>query len=694
MSEALIQLIFSAVAAAFLVIVTEVVVGHFRPTVRRGLPSTLVGLGLLAAGGVLTVAGPRNLPFSWLENPLTRVFIRETVCLFGGALFLVCGVIWQIAGGAGRRHMLRLGQELRQTNFDLASAQEVLASVVRSSVSGVMMLDAIRDHAGVVVDFVCQFINEEAEQLLGRRASDLLGKPLLEQVPCLKEQGLLYEAVTVLDSRRTFRDERSCQHDGREMWYQIAVVKHGDGVIATFTDVSRRKRTEKKLQHAAKYDGLTDLASRSLLVDRLTQAITRRRRLPEYKFAVLFLDFDRFKIVNDSLGHKVGDQLLISVADRLRANLREIDTPALIGGEHVPARLGGDEFVVLLDGIPDARAALVVAERLQDMLAEPHILEGHEVISTASIGIVVIDGNYEQPEDILRDADTAMYQAKSAGKARSVIFDEKMHREVLERLTLEKELRQATEEEAFKLNYQPIVNLETAALRGFEALIRWPHPKRGIVPPDQFITLAEELGLIVPIGGWVMREAARQLRCWQERRPGYPLSMTVNLSKKQLSDPDLTASVAELIEQIEIEPKYLVLEITESTIMDNIDELTPVLAGLHEVGVRLAMDDFGTGHSSLSFLHRVPMDFLKIDRSFINRTGEGRKYEAIIETIVRLAHNLDMEVVAEGVETEDQTALLQSLKCNYGQGYLFSKPLEAQDAEKLVGSDYRFAVAA
>ena len=269
-----------------------------------------------------------------------------------------------------------------------------------------------------------------------------------------------------------------------------------------------------------------------------------------------------------------------------------------------------------------------------------------------------------------------------------------MHSEVLERLNLEKELRAATEQQAFVLHYQPIVSLETSALKGFEALIRWPHPQRGMVPPLAFIGLAEELGLILPIGEWVLREAAGQLRRWQEHRSGQALSMTVNLSKKQLAHPGLVAAVAETVEQAGIEPGLLVLEITESTIMDNLDELTPVLSSLRDIGVLLAMDDFGTGHSSLSFLHRVPMNLLKIDRSFINMSGEGRRFDAIIETIVRLAHNLDMDVVAEGIETPDQMVLLQSLSCNYAQGYLFSKPLEASDAGKLTQPDYRFTRAA
>jgi len=428
-----------------------------------------------------------------------------------------------------------------------------------------------------------------------------------------------------------------------------------------------------------------------LLTGRLQQAINRAKRVPGYQFAILFLDFDRFKIINDSLGHEVGDQLLISIAERLRENLRDIDTPIRLGEDHLPARLGGDEFVILLDGITGPRDAVVVAERIQAALTKPHILDGHEVISTASIGIVTSDGNYDNPDDLLRDADTAMYQAKNSGKARHVVFDETMHNAVMERLTLEKELRAAAEQLDFTLAFQPIVAMESARLVGFEALIRWPHSERGIVLPGNFIALAEELGLIVPIGLWVLREACEQLKRWQEHFHG-PLFMSVNLSRLQLIDPGLVRNVQGILAGTGIPPDSLVLEITESTIIDNMDSLQAVLSKLRDEGVRLAMDDFGTGHSSLSFLHRTPMDTLKIDRSFVSSPGNPRDYGAIINTVIQLAHNLNMEVVAEGIETVEQLALLQTLDCDYGQGFLFSKAVDAEHAWKYIEKDFRFQV--
>ncbi|MHC4775049.1 MAG: putative bifunctional diguanylate cyclase/phosphodiesterase [Planctomycetota bacterium] len=696
MSQELIAIFCAIAVVAIVVTLIETVTGSFHPG-SRGVTSILIGFGLLFVGAAVTVLEQSEVLASvpLLEEPDSREVIRDYVGFFIGGLFLGYGIIVRFSSGASRGHIQYLHDTLGQSSKELSSTQELLTSVVRSSLSGVMILQAIRDEAGIISDFQCRLMNEEAQQILGRSATVLLGEPLTKHVPCIKDEGFFHEAVSVMETRLPFRDERCCDYGGRNRWYQITMVRHGDGIIATFADVSGRKKTENELRHQAQHDALTNLPARSLLTDRLAQAITRAKRLPNYKFAVLFLDFDRFKIINDSLGHEVGDQLLIAISERLRANLRGLDTPARIGDAHLPARLGGDEFVVLLDGIVDGRDALIVAERLQEALSKPYILEGHEVISTASIGIVFSDGNYERPDDILRDADTAMYQAKSSGKARHVVFDEHMHSEVIQRLNLEKELRRAADQNEFALNYQPIVSLATAQVRGFEALIRWNHPERGVISPAQFIGLAEELGLILPIGDWVLREACLQLRRWQQERQGLsPLSMTVNLSKKQLTHPDLVASVDALIKEVGVKPSSIVLEITESTIMDNFDAITPVLSELHEVGVLLAMDDFGTGHSSLGFLNLVPMDILKIDRSFINRTGNARQHSAIIQSILQLAHAMEMEVVAEGVETEEQLILLQDLECNYCQGFLFSKPLAPEQAQQFIAESHRFTLAA
>ncbi len=696
MNDAMFEMFCAAAIVTIVMIVIETITTNYRPG-ARGVPSIALALVLLLVGTLMTVAGHQEYEFQspWLANEANRDFIQNIVGFFAGALFLAFGLFRRLRGGVVREQIRQLSETLGATTKELTSTQELMTSLIRSSISGVMVLYALRDVAGSIVDFECRLMNEEAEQLLGRSSNALVGRRLIEHLPCLKSEGLFDDAVSVIETRLPFRGDRCCKQGGKERWYQIAMVRHGDGIVTTFADVSNRKRTEEQLRHAAEHDTLTGLPSRSLLSDRLDRALNRAKRSPGYKFAVLFLDFDRLKIINDSLGHEVGDQLLISISDRLRANLRDIDTPARVDEEHLPARVGGDEFVILLDGIQDARDTLIVAERLQKALSTPHQLDGHEVISTASIGIVVVDGNYDCADDILRDADTAMYQAKNSGKGRHVVFDEAMHNDGMQRLKLERELRTAAEQLEFALTYQPIVSLETASLVGFEALIRWPHSERGIILPANFIALAEELGLIVSIGQWVLREAVAQLKRWHDARPDLaPLSMSINLSKQQLTHPELLDDIGAALEETGLPAGSLVLDITESELMGNPENLTPVLEKLRGLGVRLAMDDFGTGHSSLSFLRQAPMDFLKIDRSFINNPGKTRDYGAIIHTVVQLAHNLDMLVVAKGIETPEQLVLMQSLDCNYGQGFLFSKPIDADEAGKLLDDDFRFTLAA
>ncbi len=438
------------------------------------------------------------------------------------------------------------------------------------------------------------------------------------------------------------------------------------------------------LETQARTDALTGLPNRALFIERLSQAIDRAARNPRYKYAVLFLDFDRFKIINDSLGHDVGDLLLVSIASRLSSNLRSGDT-ASHGHHHLPARLGGDEFVILLDGIADEHDATVVAERLQEALSAPHVIGAHEVTSTASIGIVTSSGGYRRADDALRDADTAMYHAKSSGRARHVVFDDRMHTEAVRRLRLESDLRRATDNGEFTLDYQPIMSLVTGRLVGFEALLRWPHPDGTMVPPGSFIGLAEEIGLIVPIGRFVIQHAARQLKAWHHRYPLHPpLSMNVNLSKRQLGHAGLIETVDATLKETGIDPATLKLELTESAMMDTPERVAFLLRRLKRLGVQLCMDDFGTGHSSLSCLHRFPIDVLKIDRSFVLNTDGNREYAAVIHAIVTLAHTLNMTVVGEGVETSGQVAQLQALECDCAQGNYFSRSLDAAAADRFI----------
>lgn len=438
---------------------------------------------------------------------------------------------------------------------------------------------------------------------------------------------------------------------------------------------SSLEETKEQYRHAAFHDALTDLPNRALLTEHIKLAIERPRDGDESLFAVLFIDLDRFKNINDSLGHIAGDQLLIATARTLETCLRPTDTVA---------RLGGDEFAILLDGLANQDHAIAVAERIQQALTRPFNLIGHEVYITASIGITLSSGTYTDPENVLRDADTAMYRAKEGGKARFEVFDGTMHSHAVALLKLENDLRRAIERNEFQVYYQPIICLETDELFGFEALVRWNHPERGLVSPDTFIPIAEETGLIVDIGRQVLHESCRQMREWHLSSPGKPLTISVNLSAKQFAQPDLIGQVKMTLEDTGLAAEYVKLEITESVVMKNAEIATAMLMQLCALGVHLSIDDFGTGYSSLSYLHRFPVKTLKIDRSFIGRMGQGGENTEIVRTINTLAQNLGMEVVAEGVETVEQLEQLKSMKCTLGQGYLFSRPLDANAANAYI----------
>jgi len=429
-------------------------------------------------------------------------------------------------------------------------------------------------------------------------------------------------------------------------------------------------------RRAAFHDALTTLPNRALFTENLKFVIERAKNHEDYQFGVLFLDLDRFKNVNDSLGHTIGDQLLIAMARRLESCIRDGD---------IVARLGGDEFAILLDGIPNATEASTMARRIQDRLASPFNLSGHEVFTTTSIGIALSSTGYDHPENILRDADTAMYRAKAQGKACYEVFDKGMHTHAVYLLQMENDLRRALDREEFRVVYQPIVTLDNGQLAGFEALIRWQHPERGFVNPADFIPLAEDTGLIVPIGLWILRKACQQLAKWQWQVAGNrDLFMSVNLSSKQVAQPGLVTEIQDILEETELEAKQLKLEITESAVMGNAEMSARLLKRLKALGVQLSIDDFGTGYSSLGYLHRFPVNTLKIDRSFVGRIGEAAENIEIVRTIVSLAENMGMEVVAEGVETLLQLTQLRSLNCRYGQGYLFSRPIDAESVTALI----------
>jgi diguanylate cyclase (GGDEF)-like protein/PAS domain S-box-containing protein len=469
--------------------------------------------------------------------------------------------------------------------------------------------------------------------------------------------------------------------DRRQIAWSNTVLRDVEGrVVGTASigaDVTDKSLAEERLRHGAFHDALTGLPNRALFMDRLATCLARARRRPQYRFAALFLDIDRFKGINDSFGHLTGDKLLIEIARRLEGCLRPGDSVA---------RLGGDEFAILVDDMADAEVPNRVAERIQSTLSAPFELMGREVFLTASIGIANHKARYQGPEDFLRDADTAMHHAKTRGRAHHQVFDTTMHSRAVGLLQIENDLHRALEREELSVHYQPIVSLRTGTIAGFEALVRWQRPGQGFVPPADFIRIAEETGLIIPLGAFVLSKACRQVRAWQRQdpSPGAPLMVSVNLSARQFAQRDLVARVAAIVEESGLEPESLKLEVTESVLMQDPEAAAAMLTELAARRVRVCIDDFGTGYSSLSYLLRFPATTLKIDRSFVTDMAAGSQHSEMVRTIVGLAHNLGMDVIAEGIETAEQVRHLKALGCDYMQGYLLSRPVDAAGAEELL----------
>ncbi len=494
-----------------------------------------------------------------------------------------------------------------------------------------------------------------------------------------------------IQAKLPYKSEYRLQRpDGTSIWVvaQAEPTREDNGTSNSYVgfifDITEYKEIDEQLVRNAFYDPLTELPNRALFMDRLRCAF-RRAKNEKYLFAVLFLDLDRFKLVNDSLGHLVGDQLLMAIATRLQRCIRPIDTVA---------RLAGDEFAILLEDIKSTDEATQVAEQIHLSLTSSFNLDQHEVFTSSSIGIAIGGAQenaqakiYDQPENLLRDADIAMYRAKSQGRSRHEVFNPEMHIHTITRLQLETDLRRALERESLKVYYQPIVYLDTGRLAGFEALVRWPHAERGFISPGEFIPVAEETGLILPLGRWVLKQACLQMRQWQDQFPAVQeLTMSVNLSGKQLSTPDLINQIDQILAETGLEPSTLKLEITESVLVDNPDVAAGVLEEIRSRHIQLCLDDFGTGYSSLSYLHRFPINTLKIDRSFVSRMGGEDENSELVRSIVMLANNLGMYVVAEGVETQEQLVQLWALECEYGQGYFFSKPLDSEAAGALIAT--------
>jgi diguanylate cyclase (GGDEF)-like protein/PAS domain S-box-containing protein len=569
------------------------------------------------------------------------------------------------------------GQPLDEFTTDVLDDRNGLFRRVFDQAAGMALVD--RSGRWLTVNrSLCDGLGYSKEELLAKSFSDVahpddLAATLVQTQKVLEGHVISQRAET-----------RFIHKLGHVVWMLLNVSVVNDlnskplHFIFQFQDITYRKMEEERLVHDVFHDALTGLPNRALFMDRLKLALERARRRKDQVFAVLFLDLDGFKAVNDSMGHVIGDQLLIKVSRRLTACLRTTDTIA---------RLAGDEFTILLEDLSDEREALRIVERLQKELQRSCKLGPCDVPITASIGITSSSFSYERAEEMLRDADMAMYRAKASGKACCHMFERGRYGSQVDADNLAADLKEAVAREELLLHYQPIVSLETGKLCAFEALVRWQHPALGLILPSDFIPLAEETGAIIEIGSWVLREACFQLKQWQDKFPQHTsLAVTVNLSCKQFLQPDLIDRVIDILQETSINPHSLKLEITESAVMENIGTATILLQQLRALGIELAIDDFGTGYSSLSYLQRLPINSLKIDKSFVKGMIEKRDHIEIVKTILTLARSLGIRVIAEGVETLEQLVELRALHCDAGQGFLFSKPVDVETAEHFTNS--------
>ncbi|HZQ77247.1 MAG TPA: EAL domain-containing protein [Acidimicrobiia bacterium] len=564
-----------------------------------------------------------------------------------------------------------LEERVESRTSELRRGEERFRSLVQNSSDVVTIADA---------DGTIRYLSPSVRRVFGYEYRDLLGTSLAALI-APKQRGDFREALwqsAVEPGGPTVGEFLVVDSGGRVRPAEITITNLIDdpnvgGLVLNTRDIGDQKRLQDELSHQAFHDSLTGLANRALFKDRVEHALlrTRRRRRP---LAVLFLDLDRFKAINDSFGHASGDALLTAVSQRLSGCVRAEDTVA---------RLGGDEFAVLVENLAGDAELELVAERIRDTFREPIVIDGRELVVAASVGIALSHTGDETADDLLRNADLAMYRAKSGGGG-ARLYHPEMHAGIIERLELESDLRHALAREELYLVYQPIVDLATGRVSGAEALLRWQHPVRGVVSPVEFIPVAESTGLIVPIGEWVLRQACRDARRWSDLPGGEQLSVSVNLSGRQLQTSELASVVPQALLEAGLAPERLMLEMTESVMIDGDDETLAVLHELRRLGLRLGLDDFGTGYSSLSYLHRFPIDVIKIDRSFVERlTGEGDE-ASLADSIVRIAHGLRVTTVAEGIEDRAQLRALQTMGCDHGQGYHFARPMSGADFERYI----------
>ncbi len=624
-----------------------------------------------------------RLAFDWSLFAIAAAQLGVQLGIFPSSIALPAGHGVALVGAlilgllVGRIHVMT---ERKEQAEDRARAGERrFRSLVAHSNDVIVVID---DDARIT------YVSASAEAVFGYREDELLGQRLFDFVHPDDRARVAGAGARMLESPddRVLVECRFRRPNGA--WITLESNSQnltGDpdvgGFVLNTRDVSDRKSLEAQLHHRAFHDGLTGLANRHLFRDRLDHAVARAQRSPT-TFAVLFLDLDGFKVVNDTLGHQAGDELLQTVSARLRLAIRDMDTAA---------RLGGDEFAVLLEDLADRSDAARVAQRMLSQLRHPIMVAGAPVQISASIGIVIADGDplRETAFDpvstdvLLRNADIAMYTAKSGGKGRYEIFEPAMHAAVIDRLELEGDLRQALQQRQFALHFQPIVTLGDGEIVGVEALLRWHHPERGMISPGTFIPVAEETGLIVPIGSWVLREAVKQVAVWTRAyASSAPLTLSVNVSARQLTHGDLASDVRAALAASGLDPAQLILEITESGLMQDIETTTAVLQAVKALGVQIAIDDFGTGYSSLSYLQHFPLDILKIDRTFVDGLVRGTQSPALVGAIVELGRSLHLDTVAEGIETDEQLTRFRELRCRFGQGFLFARPAPAAELEQ------------
>ena len=576
------------------------------------------------------------------------------------------------------QRVLQRTQQLQTVNQRLQASEERLESILNT------LEDII--WSASINPFQILYLNPAAATVYQRPIEDFLTcSELWFEAIHADDRTEVLESIKAITSRGSLDIEyRILRPNGETRWLRnrsrlvIADDAASVRIEGIVSDISDRKRAEQQLVHDALHDALTQLPNRTLFIERIERALQRQKRRPDYRFAILFIDLDRFKVVNDSLGHGIGDRLLVEVANRLLKCVRADDTVA---------RLGGDEFTVLVDEIADTADVIACVKKIQAKLELPIEIAANTVFTRASIGIVIATGAYVAASDLLRDADIAMYRAKKNGKPGYELFDQDMYTQTMRRLQLENDLRISLKRQEFQLYYQPIISLSDHSLLGFEALVRWHHPREGLISPNEFIGIAEETGLIVPTGNWILEQACRQIWQWQQRYENHRhLKININVASQQIHEPTLLDTLDKILCDLGLSGNHLRLEITEGTLMQQTEATIMMLRQIRQRQVQISIDDFGTGYSSLSYLSRFPVNNLKIDQSFVGRMHVDQDSFEIVRTITALAHTLKMDVTAEGIEVPEQLNLLDELGCELGQGYFFSPPLEAAVAETLLTS--------